>query len=597
MPNWTARLPFRRGTNTAYQASMADSCDPTESCFPQNTPSSAAAGPSILKKGSKISIPQIIITLDPSDENDGHCKSKFIDIIPATERPMYIVTYNGGEYHRIRPTPIQSQDPFIHASPNKRLAASIESGSLKTGICRISECEYCNLCDRFNIDAFAEQKALLGESNLWNDWDPYFHWIMNEQIPHFGDDNLGSGSKKTGPCWISDCETCSAEDRETLSNEECNCSRNKKSLTIKCICRHRQPYHGCRAVTKGVRKVPAFPSRLCTIPANRPNGKCTHCKEMNYLLSSLHKGGHSITDFTDMEKFHNHILLRRLAFALSPKAARPSDVGPLTFNHVFGVVTFDLPSPVPKSVVFSIDYDARIYHRKSQWKPARDPSPYPRMAKAVDERGDGMRGRSVTFKLLPQLSDEEQRGRASTRTAVRSRKATPHPKVARGGLIPRPMLRDEPLGRPSFLKRRSSCPGPFPKKPRPTTGYLELTVAGSSTIPHTHSSPPTPGFTYIPKDTASTITRSPPTPGFTFISNDGSIRETAAFSSLAEWDGQDYDNSHGQDQGQASTNTDDLPEVPEPSFFKKCLILLQVIDNPMVCKGCELDIHACECSQ
>ncbi|KAI4602443.1 hypothetical protein KJ359_009687 [Pestalotiopsis sp. 9143b] len=164
---------------------------------------SAAQGP----------IPIIIITGFIDEQEDKTYEAVYISTIPTTGRGVYRIRYEGDAAYLFRPTPNATLDPFIHGeAPTER----------PTKRCEIQSCEYCALCAEYGIDAHAQQESLIVRGGGFGPWDPYFHWIPNEQLLPLAPGFVpGRGSRKEGKCWIDGCD-CRVTSLSTSDSDTCH---------------------------------------------------------------------------------------------------------------------------------------------------------------------------------------------------------------------------------------------------------------------------------------------------------------------------------------------------------------------------------------
>ncbi|ETS82948.1 hypothetical protein PFICI_04824 [Pestalotiopsis fici W106-1] len=306
-------------------------------------------GPSM--GGGSRSIPIIIIT-GCNEEGDGACyQSRYINIIPTTGRCVYSITTSGGQ--RFRPAPEPANDPYRHDG-------TISSSS--HGDCRIVECQYCALCKKHRIASHALQEKLIGRSGGANSWDPYFHWIMNEQIPLLGPDSPSKGGINWGLCWIQNCHHCknigSASTKPANTNRlGCPCKRVGSEFGCECGRSHDPPG------TIDLRFLPhnpLYPLTACrrwtmqkfVVRSIRKN-PCCWCAEMSKRLAAQFDDSSSDSDNqkvrSQQEVVHNLNLYERIAYILSPFATEFSDFKKEKgYNH--NDFFFNLPEsavPVP----------------------------------------------------------------------------------------------------------------------------------------------------------------------------------------------------------------------------------------------------------
>lgn len=170
-----------------------------------------SAAPTASGSAAQGPIPMIIITGFIDEQEDKTYEAVYISSIPTTGRGVYRIKYEGDAAYLFRPTPNATLDPFIHGkAPTER----------PTQRCEIKSCEYCALCTEYGIDAHAQQESLIIRGGGFGPWDPYFHWITNEQLLPLAPGFIpGRGSRKEGKCWIDGCNchvtSLSASDSDT----------------------------------------------------------------------------------------------------------------------------------------------------------------------------------------------------------------------------------------------------------------------------------------------------------------------------------------------------------------------------------------------
>ncbi|KAM0810270.1 hypothetical protein AB5N19_10618 [Seiridium cardinale] len=305
-------------------------------------------------------VPRVVITPPSTVEETklSAIQAELVDIIPASNRAVYRLTYNDGEFYRFGPTPELSRDPYAHAHLNpKRLKRR----------CGIKNCDYCNLCARYRIDPHALQARLVPEGRSSPKWDIYFHWVMNEQIPRLHHGNIGPGSRNWSSCWITGCP-CRGESRiqkqppKDANMLGCQCQKARQSsqqadgepFSSACVCSKTGRTNG----NEDVEYIPRtngfalFPFEVCPIWIKRHQAGADYKKACPtcWTMEELIKNGslYQQTRFTLKELDHNETLFRRIAFALSPLAIDPEPRPKEDwedFEHCF----FNFPAPALQS--------------------------------------------------------------------------------------------------------------------------------------------------------------------------------------------------------------------------------------------------------
>jgi hypothetical protein len=451
-------------------------------------------------------------------------------------------------------------------------------------------CEYCALCYEFGIDAFAYQEKLVPGGATNEHWDPYFHWIMNEQIPHFGDRSLYHGSKRHGSCWINNCEYCQLHGETGSAKQKRN---NTKSHTR------------VSKVSSG--KMPRFPFEACprwSLKASRHVAilkRCRYCSVLNRLTEEQVGQDTHVACFTSAEEIHNHIFLRRLLFALSPLAqdweAEPFPGDDLLWTSHVLVTEIDLTFPT--HIRFAPDIELPNSVEKGHREQHRAPSPYP-----VSEP---VRAPSPYPVMPSREPDTAKRRRAAN--AERSRRLfLTIPETRGSGEPPGPGGRGG-RGRPSqhregnitFVSPRYSSPSPPPcdgsgggdpwgggapdrhlSSARAGRGQHDGSMHGCAHdddfigIDKNYPSPKAMSFGRESAPT-STITAAKTRAEAEPLGSEGCCTTTAAqqqkrrqkqqqqqyhwSASMAAWDEQDYDNSHGRGYDATTLKSEKPPPI------------------------------------
>lgn len=274
----------------------------TYSCIESN---STMGGPSPVP--SVVSIPIVTVTGTDGDGDRVLFDSRYIGYIPTTGRCVWRVSTTDGASQRFRPAAEPENDPFAHDET---------FSSASRGECRIKECQYCALCEKYNIAPHSLQEKLNSHGGGTNAWDPYFHWIMNEQILILYPGSPSKGAINWGVCWIQDCRC----------KNHGNTPSDKKMA----------------ATTSDYSQLPnhveypklLFPFRACrrhnlekNVIKSKRSHPCNHCKAMLRRLQGDKTRGDGAPRkiYRQMEFMHNDNLYRRIAYALSPLATVPND--------------------------------------------------------------------------------------------------------------------------------------------------------------------------------------------------------------------------------------------------------------------------------
>ncbi|KAH6659383.1 hypothetical protein BKA67DRAFT_666195, partial [Truncatella angustata] len=346
-------------------------------------------------------VPQIIITPASDDRDAPSSQSEFVALIPATNRSVY-KTISKEDGHLFRPSSDISQDPFRHAHPSSPAQA-----------CSIQNCEYCALCTIFNLDPHAVQATWVVEGTSSKRWDPYFHWIMNEQIPRLDPNHLGS--RNWSNCWIEGCacRVASTSDNTTQQPSEpsaesptCPCGRLRDTQKTPCNCSTDGAQYVYYINTSTRDGNPYFPYQICP---RYSQGRLSHlnhrmaCSTCTLMDRCIRGKGATLESvhLTAGDRKHNELLRRRIAFALSPLSGRDPEArkAEWTLEEDWKDMFFNLG---PRRVRFEERSTGRPgAARATNWNRPRALSPYPRGLESLSEGlGFGPYDGETTSRLL-----------------------------------------------------------------------------------------------------------------------------------------------------------------------------------------------------